>query len=446
MPERVQSRELATLFSLATVVAIECNPDTLPACRAVAEADFRITLIERAVQEYTGRTAFYQIDRNKTVTSWPDGNPGASSLFKATGRYPIEDYKQCVIAVDCDRIDRICRQLQIDNIDLMWIDLQGAELLAFRSAGALMQNIRYIHTEVSFKPLYQGQCLYWEVDRFLRRNGFERCTPVDRNLWQQDVIYRNTRRFVDALVPVGPNDEELAPIAVRALRENIVNLRKIFVVGHRETSIPTTEPIKENSFPFCRDEIGKLLGVRERSGWYFQQLVKIYFLSVVKQALDDLLIVDADVIFLRKCTFIKRGRVRFPYSTENHSPYFAHMARLNRSLTRQCGVSGIAHCMVFTRRWVEQLMTMVEVSRGNQAPFWRVFLDAIDPTEASASAASEYEIYFNFVLQWFNRYVRIYPFLWKNISGSELTFPQSCDYVCCHWHSRTESFRSERHP
>ena len=204
----IQSRELATVFPSATVVAIECNPDTLPACRAVAAANPRITLIEQAVHEHTGRTDFYQIDRDNTVTAWPDGNPGASSLFKATGRYPIEDYKQFKITVDCDRIDHICQNLQIDNIDLIWIDLQGAELIALRSAGTMLQNVRYIHTEVSFKPLYHGQCLYEELDKFLRHNGFELCTPLERDLWQQDVIYRNTRSFVDALVPVGPSLRE----------------------------------------------------------------------------------------------------------------------------------------------------------------------------------------------------------------------------------------------
>ena len=36
-------------------------------------------------------------------------------------------------------------------IDLLWIDLQGAELLALQSAGGLLEKTRYIYIEVSHR-------------------------------------------------------------------------------------------------------------------------------------------------------------------------------------------------------------------------------------------------------------------------------------------------------
>jgi FkbM family methyltransferase len=189
----LQSVELADTFKKAEVVAIECNRDTLEQCRQNIANNPRIKLIDKAINSYTGRCRFYPIDPSRTITTWPDGNPGASSLFLATDQYPAEKYAQSEVEVDCTRLDDLCRQLQIDTIDLIWMDLQGAELLALQSAGALLNKVRYIYTEVSHQPIYHGQCLFDDVDEFLMTSGFKICTKIDRTRWQQDLIYENER-------------------------------------------------------------------------------------------------------------------------------------------------------------------------------------------------------------------------------------------------------------
>jgi FkbM family methyltransferase len=200
--DALQAIELSGLFPNARVVAIECNPNTLELCRQNVAPHPRVTLVEKAINSHTGRCQFHPIDRERTVTSWPDGNPGASSLFLATGDYPPEQYVQSTVEVDCIRLDDLCEQLGIEVVDLIWMDLQGAELLALQSAGALIEKTRYIFTEVSYRPIYRGQCLFDEVDTFLEARGFRCCTTINRNRWQQDVIYENTRgdlqRFVHA--------------------------------------------------------------------------------------------------------------------------------------------------------------------------------------------------------------------------------------------------------
>jgi FkbM family methyltransferase len=189
----LQAVELSSLFHHAEVVAVECNRETLETCRRNIAQSTRIKLIEKAINSYTGRCAFYPIDPARTVTSWPDGNPGASSLFMATGDYPAESYVQNKVEVDCIRLDDLCRQLKINAIDLIWMDLQGAELLALKSAGPLLDTVRYIYTEVSHRPIYHGQCLFDDVDALLTARQFRRCTKINRERWQQDIIYENAR-------------------------------------------------------------------------------------------------------------------------------------------------------------------------------------------------------------------------------------------------------------
>src|SRR4051812_33203494 len=87
-----QSLQLAKLFPNATVVAVECNPETLDQCRRNVAKQPRITLVEKAINSHTGHCRFFAIDTKRTITSWTDGNPGASSLFVATGDYPVETY------------------------------------------------------------------------------------------------------------------------------------------------------------------------------------------------------------------------------------------------------------------------------------------------------------------------------------------------------------------
>ena len=77
-----QAVQLSKLFANATVVAIECNPETLDQCRRNVAGNERIKLVEKAVNSYTGRCRFFPIDTKRTVTTWTDGNPGASFSFR----------------------------------------------------------------------------------------------------------------------------------------------------------------------------------------------------------------------------------------------------------------------------------------------------------------------------------------------------------------------------
>ena len=54
--------------------------------------------------------------------------------------------------------------------DLLWMDLQGAELMALRGARETLRSVKVIHIEVSFRPMYVGQALFWDIDDYLRPN------------------------------------------------------------------------------------------------------------------------------------------------------------------------------------------------------------------------------------------------------------------------------------
>jgi hypothetical protein len=186
----LQSIEFYNMFPNSKIYAFECNPNTLDICRKNIESyKDRITLIECAVCDYDGNIKFYPINQNQTQTSWKDGNPGASSLFKSNGTYTPEKYVQDEITVNCHRLDTIIKKYNIINVDILWMNTQGAELLVSKGLGNYLQNVEYIHTPVFYKEIYTGQVMYKELNEFILSNNFIIKNNLRLNGWQEDAIY-----------------------------------------------------------------------------------------------------------------------------------------------------------------------------------------------------------------------------------------------------------------
>lgn len=170
----LESVEFAKKFNNAKIFTFEANPVSYEVCLENAKDYPSITVINKAVNDYDGICKFYPIDKEKTITTWEDGNQGASSLYRANGAYDhIEKYVQYEIEIPCIRLDTFCRENNIDKIDIIWMDLQGAELKALQSLGSLLETVQIIHTELEMNPMYEGQCLFKDVYEFLLSNGFD---------------------------------------------------------------------------------------------------------------------------------------------------------------------------------------------------------------------------------------------------------------------------------
>ena len=188
-----QSIEIYNKFPNAKIYAFECNTNTIKICREnIKNYTDRITLIETAVNDYDGECSFYPIDQTNTITTWEDGNPGASSLFISNGSYIYEKYVQTEIKTKCNRLDTIMKEYNINKVDIIWMDLQGAELLALKSLGDKLKNIKYIYTEVSHKEIYTGQVMYKEMNEYMNKHNFIVVNELSMTGWQEDVIYKNT--------------------------------------------------------------------------------------------------------------------------------------------------------------------------------------------------------------------------------------------------------------
>jgi FkbM family methyltransferase len=92
------------------------------------------------------------------------------------------------IMVRTRRLDSILTNETIPNF--VNLDIQGVELKALNSLGVLIDQVKYIYTEVNRKQVYENCDLISDVDSFLKVRGFRRVET--RWVWKKgwgDALY-----------------------------------------------------------------------------------------------------------------------------------------------------------------------------------------------------------------------------------------------------------------
>jgi FkbM family methyltransferase len=104
--------------------------------------------------------------------------PGSSSLYPplddVIDRHPRLEMQREVQAqrIELTTLDDWCARSGFTRADLVKLDTQGSELDILRGAQRMLETVDVVQTEVEFNPMYDGQPLFGDVDRFLRDRGF----------------------------------------------------------------------------------------------------------------------------------------------------------------------------------------------------------------------------------------------------------------------------------
>lgn len=192
----METLEMHKIYPTANILTFECNPDKVQECRDRVKHIKEITLVEKAVADKTGTISFFQIDTEKTETTWKDGNPGASSLYKASGKYNVEKYVQKEVPVECTTLNEELPKHNVSAVDLLWMDIQGSELNALKGMRNKLERVSIIHSEVEFMEIYEGQPLFWEVKKYLNEHGFYLATFTGFHKNNSaDAVFVNSRKL-----------------------------------------------------------------------------------------------------------------------------------------------------------------------------------------------------------------------------------------------------------
>ncbi len=188
-----ETLDFEAAFPRARIIAFECNPATLPVCRRAVQGHERVTLVEKAVSDRRGQVTFYPTDPVRTVTKHANGNPGASSLFRAAPDYPHETYVQNEVTVETTTLGDVMQEEGVEQIDLLWMDIQGAELLALKGLGERISAVKLMHLEVEFMPIYEGQPLFGDVHAYLGDKDFRLLGFTSYSRYSADAVYASNR-------------------------------------------------------------------------------------------------------------------------------------------------------------------------------------------------------------------------------------------------------------
>jgi len=146
--------------------------------------ELRIQPVNKAVGDRDGsaRINLTASPEANSLLGYKDGNPCAQ-WTTIVGKEEIEI---CTL-------DRWCKEngIAAQRVDLLKLDVQGAELQALYGARTLLEHVRMVYVEVSFVPIYKDCPLFGDIDLFLRECGYRRHAlyPSDQPHNWGDALY-----------------------------------------------------------------------------------------------------------------------------------------------------------------------------------------------------------------------------------------------------------------
>ena len=146
---------------------------------------------------------------------------------------------------------------------------------------------------------------------------------------------------------------------------------------------------------------------KDRSGWLFQQLLKLTADIVCTQ--EQYLVIDADTVFIRPVVFEKNSKTILYFSDEHHLPYFKAYKKMI-GLSPLSPFSFVAHHMLIDRKKTAELKKRLE--KKSKQLWYQSIINQINTNETSGF--SEFETYGNFLLRFYPK--KIYLNYWFNLS------------------------------
>lgn len=204
---------------------------------------------------------------------------------------------------------------------------------------------------------------------------------------------------VDILIPVVTKDLANLPLVVQSFRDHLRHaIGLIFVVGNDPAVERVAEEVgcryvDENVvLPIKKSEVQFFARGKDRSGWIFQQLLKLY--SDQLCGTDNILVADADTILIRPTRFLCDGKPILYYSDEFNITYYRNFEQLFGRKVRTVR-SYVAHMMLFNREVLVRLRRHLEERSGK--PWHQAIFDSL--AKDHPVPFSEFECYANFLRQ-----------------------------------------------
>lgn len=165
-----QEAEMYASLNIRRVIWIEALPDVFLRLKEHLRAFPSHIALEACVSDTNDQEVIFHVASNEGQSS---------SLLEPTQHkveHPSVKFDKR-ISLRTVRVDTLLEEQGLDMFItgdwLLNIDLQGAELLALKGMGDLLNHFQWAYLEVNYKELYKGCPLVEDIDAFLAEHGFQ---------------------------------------------------------------------------------------------------------------------------------------------------------------------------------------------------------------------------------------------------------------------------------
>ena len=135
-----------------------------------------VKIVDKALSSQKGTYDFFVSEGRPegiAETDWDYGNKSSSLLapdkFKEIAKFLVFSK---IERVEATTLDIFCSEMNINNVDFVHMDVQGAELMVLNGSRNMIDNIKVIWIEVSKITVYKDQPLVDDIKSFMAKNDF----------------------------------------------------------------------------------------------------------------------------------------------------------------------------------------------------------------------------------------------------------------------------------
>jgi len=221
-----------------------------------------------------------------------------------------------------------------------------------------------------------------------------------RHIWSHvPRKFNKSSLSISVLIPLAAKDIDNAALSVKSVKECLLHpIDQIIIVGQNDKRIE--EFCKSNNLKYINEEdilpteileLKTEVNRKNNNGWIRQQLIKLNAFDYVDA--ENILVHDADTIFVRPISFIDDRKRQILFSSDEYIENYHKMTRHLIGPINRYPRSFIAHGMLFQRDLMRSLHQKIyshcQLNINSAVAFYYEKMDG--------ASLSEYELYGNYL-------------------------------------------------
>jgi len=185
------SQIVSNYYTVEHGIIVEPLANHIPVLHSKFPDKKKYSIFNVAISESAGESDFYTFDNF-------DFNSSFLKIKRELMQLPgFEKKEEIALKVKTDKLDNLTSESGIGQIDLLKIDVQGAEHMVLHSGKNTLKRTKLVYIEFSYRPLYEGSSTFFDLYKIMTDNQFRlvNITPgfkgKDGELLQGDALFVN---------------------------------------------------------------------------------------------------------------------------------------------------------------------------------------------------------------------------------------------------------------